>query len=582
MASSEFKTAIKASEREIKAYIDISYETPLSNTGWSVGASEAELSFKNSIIDGLPIKTNYASFENNYFKTDGSMILANNPLIDVSENIGLISNSVFDGTDKLVFTLSKSIAYPNDGITILFGEEYPTDGYIELRFYVGGFLQTEEYYFENNDKNNLIVPFTGHLGTYTLDSIVLHVTNATLGHRIRVSQVYLGIKGLYKDSEVISININEDTDTTNETTPASDCSIVLDNYDDKFDILDTTSLAKYLKNRIEIRPYIGCVLSGGLIEYEPMGLYYLTDWENNQDLTTQINAQNYFTDILKDRKIGYRGSSISELFTYLGITSNINNTYNANLDAIAAKDISALQYLQYLLIVNNAYLYFDRQGVPCVDDINTISEDTYSLSNFSNYPQVNINKKVQKVIVNYNKYTAYDSGGLTDVYNETVTHDDSGITTIFVNWNTPYLIDYTDPLDFYVSTGTITSKYVGYYSAEVTVSSATDFDLVIKGYPITSYIATQYIAEDTTVTDGDTIILDLLSDGADNADVIANNILNNSCDYTITTEGQQDPSIIAGKMISVETKNGYKNILVNKLNFKYNGGLNGTIEGVTD
>ena len=76
---------------------------------------------------------------------------------------------------------------------------------------------------------------------------------------------------LFQDNELLNMTINEETDINNETIPTSDCSIILNNYDNKFDILDNESYAKYLVNGIDVRPYIGCVIENGTIEYEKNG-----------------------------------------------------------------------------------------------------------------------------------------------------------------------------------------------------------------------------------------------------------------------------------------------------------------------
>lgn len=592
MASTEFKTAIKSDVREIKGYctfdyvpIEINLTTFYNDYSEEAIISAAVPNRKTSFSDIFNVK-NYASFEHEYFKTDGSMILANNPSIYLDTTAGYITDEIMSSNKyyEISNVTSNSL---NNGISYYFSNDYPIAGYYTVGILNDAITTYYDYYFTNNEKFYLLFnDYLEHTGTCV--SIRLTITElSNPEHRLRINAIRNGMIALFQDNELLNMTINEETDINNETIPTSDCSIILNNYDNKFDILDNESYAKYLISGIDIKPYIGCVIENGTIEYEKMGIYKLKNWTNNSDSTTTINTENVLSTLSNFENFAYRGESFEEFFNYVGIDANITTTFNYGVAGQFAQNITAVQYLQLMLIANNSYLYIDRDGIPCVAVIDTTVNDSYSLSNFKDYPKVENNTKVGKVIVNCKSASNF-SETLTEVINTTVTHDASGTTKYFTYWENPYFIGLNnDDTNINITGGTLVSTQYGYNSIEVVVNATEDFNLTVSGKLINTIINNSYVSVDETINNGQTLTVDLYSDGFSVPGVnigqgIANNILNNYKNYTITTSGQQDPSIIVGSLIGVETKYGYKNILVNKNNFVYDGGLHGNVEGVGD
>lgn len=585
--SNDFKNAIKASTRQIKGYCLVKYNEEVISINANVPEQLSPISDITKIYSTNGIVTNYATLEKNYFKTDGSMILPNINKVH-NQNIGYISQYRFSGhsgSSNLFDIFFEVLTEGLTSISIYFGEDYPINYDLVLRWTdVNTYNEYETVSIINNDKNNILHDFSNSSyylsGNYYLSEIELRIYKfSNPEHRVRINGLNPGLIGFYKDRELISMTINEETDVSNLKTPTSDCSIILNNYDDKFDILNENGLYKYLKSGVEIIPYIGCITTEANIEYQQMGLMYLNKWSNNDDGTTTLSGQNILSKLQNINNFGYRGSSLSEFFNYCGIEANIENNVPNGVSGEYLKDTTAIEYLQLLLTTSGSYMYIDKEGKINVEVLDNTVDDSYSLSNFSDYPKIETSKGVQKVILNT---TIGNIPSVTPVtfYSKLITHDTSGITKIFVNYDTSYLVEYDNfEKDITVSTGTITSAYVGYNSFEVTVSSNVDFTLEAKGYEITNKYTLTYEKENVNITNGDIITMNLPVDGAVGEE-LANRILANSYIYKITTSGQQDPSIISGHLIAVETKNGYKNIRVNKLNYKFDGSLTGTIEGV--
>ena len=58
------------------------------------------------------------------------------------------------------------------------------------------------------------------------------------------------------------------------------------------------------------------------------------------------------------------------------------------------------------------------------------------------------------------------------------------------------------------------------------------------------------------------------------------NILERTPSYEMSFDYNGDPSLEAGDYINVETPYGYKKLFIQKNRFKFDGGLEGSIEGV--
>src|SRR5574344_901885 len=232
--SNDFKKSINAITRTIKGYCIVKYNDVNYGTINKLFQNlKLNISNINDVIptdESTPgIVNKYATLEENYFITNGEMILPNDPSLTTNKRIGYISQNKFSS-----YNWNPNLLYPNmyaflvntnggfnitNGITVMFEEDYPIDYSFYCHFQKNGEDIWDEIFYYNNDKNIIIADFSDtEYYKVPASEIQMRIYKfSNNDHRVRISGIALGPYGLYKDKELISFNTNEETDITNES-----------------------------------------------------------------------------------------------------------------------------------------------------------------------------------------------------------------------------------------------------------------------------------------------------------------------------------------------------------------------------
>lgn len=336
--STEFKTAMNSQTiiPKGKVIIDFSGANTQDQSIIATSNGESRVSRIEQVYDGI-FKTTA-----NYIGLDGSWVLDGNWVIAPETDqearynqIGWWSDSV--SLDDHSFAVNPILAVEFSlraitNIRICFDSkrlEYATSFEICL-------LDDEdtELWCEEITDNNLIQWYK------SLDSTIFNVKKMTLeikswsvvGRTAKVVEMFTSIQETFYSDDIISIKVTEERQADNPSRiegniSSNECSIRLDNFDDKFSFGNTESRLNglVLPGR-RFRSYIGLELPNGSIEYVPMGVFWCKNWIVPDMEKYAETVGNDMLDLLSGSM--YETSKVTIPETPSTITDNDNTEWN--------------------------------------------------------------------------------------------------------------------------------------------------------------------------------------------------------------------------------------------------------------
>lgn len=624
-------------EREIKAKAEITYGAPeyTDNSNTAITFDETSLNIAplnginmsyitdttfDDISEEFILNTKDATLENNYIRLDG-----NHYFLDKNNDVGYISN-ILTNPYSTHFTFNididnTKISGKTSGITLYFDENIPS--HIKVKT-VSGNTRINVEVTDNNSEIASIdfgeeVEFTQANRLYILCSNWSSTT-----HRIRLKRVKLGLTKIYDSNDIVSMNISETTKKICTEIPEDECSIVLNNTNDDFDILNPEGITSHLNKNTIVKPYIG-ISDGNETIYKCMGKFYLDTWTNNNDNTTTLNFKNEViilkdinlepqTDYVNDKS----GCSIIQNYVY---REQMNNTLYSilknyglkmlyyrdgddyegkwKISSWGNKQTKLLDYIQQLAVASGNIVKYDKYNfmmtiVPTYFDEyeeNPYYVDYIDENDYLEEPVITKTDKINKVRfirerTDNNLDTNYNNqmnlSFTTTIPNQIVRIDLDGPCDI-------------DPLvkSMYEYGGSSTYWIMEDDNNNTQLNSYMLF-MVLRGNPGTYdniTISTKSLSKTDEVIEFDDIqgeeaenILEINSDfllvDGQELQKMAQYYMDYSGKYDMKFEYEGNPYREVGDIIRVKTKYGEKDIFIEKLNYKYDGGLTCDVEGV--
>lgn len=288
--SKEYKASMKDSLRE-RAYIMISFGVINQEAQAKAKVDSGEFAYfsnPDNLFNEGTDDVVYATLEENFTKVDGSMyFLPRNKPGAMFYNTGLVGkNLVSDGLYEVIVNLH---AAPIDfrGITINFGENYPTD----FDFVTNTGQKVE---FRDNDK-----------AVFTTEEVLENVTTLTLvihkmknlRSRLRIYSFRFGYGLVYYNDSVISSSLESYVSPIGADIPQIDFSVTLKNYDKYFNVDNPKSAINFLETGQEMDIYYGYQLpESDEIEWIRGNHLLCSEWESD-DYTATIRCQDVFRNM---------------------------------------------------------------------------------------------------------------------------------------------------------------------------------------------------------------------------------------------------------------------------------------------
>ena len=591
--SNEFKQAIKNPERKIKGYVEVLYDNKsVSNDNYTKYYTST---YTNPIqmVGTTRVSGLYGTLD--YLPLDGSR-LAMSPVINVDS--GFISDNVFEDIQdtEIIMTFDEMAT---KGITLYFRTNIPTSLTLELS---DGTIEN----IQDNNKDSVQIIFDEEK---TITSLSLTINDMEYQDRkIYINQIDFGITQVYKDQDLIEFTVDEEVNKLVEEVPTNETNIILNNMSDLFNPLNPSGIVPYLSENTLIKPYIGVLTDGKGIEYVKMGEFYFDSYTNNPDATTTLVGKNIIkqiesrevTDGLEDSNSTFfdlPSSTSPQTTEYILDKLNLTYTFTPRqkigyylhfLD-----DINLMNFLKNVSTHDYSILYANRDNKIIIRDPITSVSDSLTKQELITDAEY---KKIERI----NTIIKNDARVSSEVETSQGTN-----TTIFSSQNAQFImtksvqnfaIKNETPSDVWqISTGT-QFTYTGVTSASIVFGSNL-YTIVEAVGEVGSNVSFNCIRQNATVQ-SKTIGQDYeITNRLPNENKVTMEInstfnayptrtrtdlglLEYTPSYEMRFDYNGDPSLEAGDYINVETPYGYKTLFIQKNKFKFDGGLEGSIEGV--
>ena len=605
--SKSFKNAIKSDNREIHGYVEIKYqdndyelEVDTIPTLASVVLSDG-----SGLLSNKKIMNKYATLEENYTLLDGSFMLWNTNIID---SVGIVTNDIFEDIDDTTITISNnSTNVPVKGITMYFKDNLPFDFEITIK-------DTDNNDHTYNVTNNTSLAYQQIFDTdMYISQIELHISNVEfIKNRVRIANIDFNISDFYEGDELIGFDVNENFDILVESLPINTCTVRINNYPttyvgNKFDPINPKGITQYLTDNVTIEPYIGVLTEDNGIEYVKMGMFYLTDWNANNDGNVTFNGSSILNK-LKGKEMIWNSGMFSNNVTTANLATMIENTanvkcsfpeYSMPLDNWSNSHTKLFDYLSYIspcLLYNDRpnlstpefrKIYVNRYNNIVIDNISNDSVDNIDRSLLLEDVEYITNRPIKNVIANYTVESSSYNTTTQTIINTTYTLTKN---VEYLWFKTDKYIAYVNNMQGNVTLGYATLTYIGNNShmvhakvegvvgSVITITCSAEVPTSSKNNNMVSYV-------DNSVNDGDTVTLNFGECEIPNFYSIQSVFFDLDKPYNVKAKTMGDPSLEIGDTISIQTRynnthDGYKDIIITKQSFTFDGGLQCSIEGL--
>lgn len=613
--SDSFKKAIKSDVRELYGYVDVNYATR--DYEKEVVQTPMALSLVPSdgsgITKGSKLMKRYATLENNYTLLDGSYFISNENVL-YTEN-GFVSNYVFgDIGDNTIKINNITEEEPLNGFTIYFVDNLPFDFTLNITTLVtdldSGDIVEETQTINVTNNNSMVYQHIFGTSTYVKDITLIINSVDHLDNRIRIAYIDFLISDLYYGDELVSFDVTEEIDLLVENIPANTCSISLNNYPDetggmKFDPINPVGLVPYLTENTTFTPYIGVLTEDNGIEYVPMGVFYLSDWSSNADGNVTLNGKNVI-ERLKNITITSDGTFLTNTFTsyamqlYLANMTGYNFYINGGrFNNSFLRHTNLLSWIQAELPFRIMYtsdgeykprkFYVTRNNVITLKDLNENiidNIDREQLKDDLKYETKSIINKVEITdITTYSRSSSQKENVIDDSH--TILEEEEYTWYTFDKYTKYSNATFSYSVESGSGTATLidVNHYMAYVKFTGTVGSV--IHVTYNGY-IYDEPPTKLWTFTNNHKTGDTLELDFheyFNANDNDLESSANFYLTRDKKYKVSASTIGDPSLESGDTIAVQTRytdtnEGYKNVIITKQEFTFDGGLSCELEGL--
>lgn len=600
--SDDFKKAIKENDRRIYGYVDVKYQNKSFDKVETQIPTRLDILSNNWLSVNKKIVQKYATLENNYTLLDGSFMVWNeNSLV---EN-GYATQDIFENiNDNTIIITNNSTTTSSKGVSIYFKENLPFNFNVTINFRDGNSIIDE---VRNNQTYNYQYIFTDEK---VINNVEIQILNVEFPkNRLRIASVDFNMGDVYEGEELLSFDVTEELDLMIENLPINTCSVKLNNYPsqnggNRFDPINPTSIVRYLTSDATMKPYIGILTETNGIEYVPMGVFYISDWSSDIDGNVSINGQSLM-GLLKNTTISSDGTFLRSTFTGTQIAN-----YFRTMTGYSFKFVSGTynnNYLQDTNLLNWIQAQMPFQIMWYDPDSASYNKRKFRITRYNVATEDNLSDEIVDYIsrnelrsdVKYETKSVIKTVEVTDISSfdrssstiEAVVEDTYVLKAEeeYVWYHLKKHTNHNSSTFNYTSTGGATATLIdkNYYMIYVKFSGHVG-DTVSINY--SGYIyddpPTKVHSRSNDLALGDILSLDFSKyfNASDSAiDSSIEYYLTEDSKYKITMETIGDPSLEVGDTIAVQTRyvdnsDGYKNVIITRQDFTFDGGLQCNIE----
>lgn len=267
--SDSYKRAIKEPIRA-RGYIQIGLGAiSLEAQGSAVLDESNELAFWSDastlFTDYVEANTEYATLEQNFLPCDGSMTFLNEG-VQVSRNLGIATENIL-GSVKIDFDND----YPVKGITIDFGDNYPTT----LKIVTSN---GDEFSYSNATRKFVATTTFGEISSLTIVPLTMKSGQA----RMRIKNILMGVGINFGNTDVTTSSYSEVVSAISEYVPSHSFNVTVLDPQNRFDVDSSDSFINFLEIGQTVNVVMGQTLEDNSIEWVKICKLKLNSWSSEQ------------------------------------------------------------------------------------------------------------------------------------------------------------------------------------------------------------------------------------------------------------------------------------------------------------
>ncbi len=240
---------------------------------------------RNAIFDNGTAQKVYATMEQNFLKTDGSMVFM--PEQYLQELTACAVTAELLGALRIDFER----VYDIKGLTLDFGEAFPTEFVVET---------AEKTYIYTNDVWKFVT--TDVLGE--TDYIIITPRSMAGGQqRLRIYSIVMGVGLTFSNADVQSVSAGSSASSISAELPEEKVSLSLFDQENRFLVEDNNSFLQYLEIMQKVTLSFGLELDNGKIEWLKYATLFLSDWDSKKGIFT-VNAVDRLSHMEEEYTLG--------------------------------------------------------------------------------------------------------------------------------------------------------------------------------------------------------------------------------------------------------------------------------------
>ena len=248
--------------------------------------------------------------------------------------------------------------------------------------------------------------------------------------RLRLYEIIFGLRQVFLDEEIISLNITRELNIIDEVLPASELTFVLDNLDKRFNFLNQEGIYQYIQVKQLVRSFIGVYVNDTDVEYMNTGQYFLDEWETD-GITASFTARDVLYFVADNLEYTVSSNTtktlkawLETLFYQAGISDYMIDESLSNISVTTKFDATPVKSLvKSVCTAGNCIIYVDTDNLVRILKIGENVTGNIGLDNMYSYPKVKLDTAYNTVKVGVystssKKVTSYVS--VNNIVNNTI------------------------------------------------------------------------------------------------------------------------------------------------------------------
>lgn len=324
------------------------------------GVAYSYLSNFTRPFDNYDVELEYATWEQNWFKADGSMAFP--PRSDETDylyNNGIISKEIKGG-----ICISFGRAYDIRGLTINWGRNYPVDFTVTNGEKTVSFQENDKAYWTTEE----IFDNTEYL-------LIIPEKMVNGENRLRIQKILMGVGVSFENKKIQKSTKTEFSSPITEELTTLDFTLQIENYGRIWDVENHESAINYLEVGQKVTVRYGYEVTPGNITWMDGCVCNLSDWEAD-DVSMSFSAKDKLSDLSEKFYGGlFRSQGISlydlavEVLDDAGLDERQYDLDEYLKNIAVYNPLPCVTHKECLQIIANAgrcKLYTDRTGKICI------------------------------------------------------------------------------------------------------------------------------------------------------------------------------------------------------------------------